>query len=81
MKNIDLTNEFNELIKPEINRRLRNFVVAVLIFGGLWGIWGLFFAIPLATVVQAVLRAWPRHKPEPEQGSAEATPPENIAAE
>ena len=22
--------------------------------------WGIFFAIPLATVVQAVLKAWPR---------------------
>lgn len=35
-------------------------IVAVLVFGGLWGFWGVFFAIPLATVVQAVLRAWPR---------------------
>ena len=34
-------------------------IVAVLIFGGLWGFWGVFFAIPLATVVNAVLRAWP----------------------
>ena len=34
-------------------------IVAVLVFGGLWGFWGVFFAIPLATVVQAVLRAWP----------------------
>ncbi len=35
-------------------------VVAILFFGGIWGFWGVFFAIPLATVVQAVLRAWPR---------------------
>lgn len=34
-------------------------IVAVLVFGGLWGFWGVFFAIPLATVVQAVLKAWP----------------------
>ena len=34
-------------------------IVAVLMFGGLWGFWGVFFAIPLATVVQAVLKAWP----------------------
>jgi len=25
-----------------------------------WGFWGVFFAIPLATLVQAVLEAWPR---------------------
>ena len=35
-------------------------IVAILVFGGLWGFWGVFFAIPLATLVQAVLSAWPR---------------------
>jgi len=35
-------------------------IVAILVFGGLWGFWGVFFAIPLATLVNAVLRAWPR---------------------
>ena len=35
-------------------------VVAVLLFGGLWGVWGVFFAIPLATLVQTVFMAWPR---------------------
>jgi putative permease len=35
-------------------------IVAILVFGGLWGFWGVFFAIPLATVVNAILRAWPR---------------------
>lgn len=34
-------------------------IVAVLVFGGLWGFWGVFFAIPLATLVQAVIKAWP----------------------
>jgi len=38
-------------------------IVAVLVFGGLWGFWGVFFAIPLATLVQAVLSAWPHHEP------------------
>ncbi len=32
--------------------------VAIMVFGGLWGFWGVFFAIPLATVVKAVLSAW-----------------------
>ena len=35
-------------------------IVAVLAFGGLWGFWGVFFAIPLATLVKAILNAWPR---------------------
>ena len=47
-------------------------VVAVLFFGDLWGVWGVFFAIPLATLVQAVLNAWPR------QIGAQA-PPESSA--
>ncbi len=38
-------------------------VVAILVFGGLWGFWGVFFAIPLATLVQAVLKAWPSIPP------------------
>ena len=35
-------------------------IIAVLVFGGLWGFWGVFFAIPLATVVQVLLKVWPR---------------------
>lgn len=35
-------------------------IVAVLAFGGLWGLWGVFFAIPLATLIKAIYTAWPR---------------------
>jgi putative permease len=52
-------------------------IIAILVFGGVWGFWGVFFAIPLATLVQAVLNAWSRKPggdeyPEkaPAQGSA-----------
>ena len=34
-------------------------ISAALVFGGIWGFWGLFFSIPLATLVQAVINAWP----------------------
>ena len=34
-------------------------VTAVLFFGGIWGFWGVFFAIPLATLIKAILNAWP----------------------
>ncbi len=34
-------------------------IVAILVFGGVWGFWGVFFAIPLATLVNAVIQAWP----------------------
>lgn len=33
-------------------------IIAVLFFGGLWGFWGVFFAIPLATLVKALMNAW-----------------------
>ncbi len=32
-------------------------IAAVLFFGGIWGFWGVFFAIPLATLVVAVIDA------------------------
>jgi putative permease len=35
-------------------------IISVLFFGGVWGVWGVFFAIPLATLVKAVLTSWPR---------------------
>ncbi|MEM7402142.1 MAG: AI-2E family transporter [Pseudomonadota bacterium] len=37
-------------------------ISAVLVFGGIWGLWGVFFAIPLATLVNAVIKAWPTKK-------------------
>lgn len=34
-------------------------IAAVLVFGGLWGLAGVFFAIPLATLIKAIINAWP----------------------
>jgi len=39
-------------------------IVSVLFFGGLWGFWGVFFAIPLATLVKALITSWPRSPSE-----------------
>lgn len=50
------------LFSEAVNLHPVAIIVAVLLFGGLWGFWGVFFAIPLATLVKAVLNAWP--KPE-----------------
>ncbi len=35
-------------------------ILSVLVFGGIWGFWGVLLAIPLATVVKAILTFWPR---------------------
>lgn len=37
-------------------------ILSVLVFGGIWGFWGVFFAIPLATVADVLLRMWPAAK-------------------
>ncbi len=48
------------LFSEAVNLHPIAIIVAILLFGGLWGFWGVFFAIPLATVVKALLSAWPR---------------------
>lgn len=39
-------------------------IMAILLFGNLWGFWGVFFAIPLATLVKAAINAWPSREAE-----------------
>lgn len=46
-------------------------IVAILTFGGLWGFWGVFFAIPLATLIQAIIKAWPRENSQKAAGSSQ----------
>ena len=53
-------------------------IVAILVFGGLWGFWGVFFAIPLATLVQAVLKAWPRNA-KAQDGQEETSEAADVA--
>ena len=54
------------LFSEMVNLHPTAIIAAVLLFGGLWGIWGVFFAIPLATLVHAVINSWPREKIEKE---------------
>ncbi len=46
------------LFSEVVNLHPNAIIIAVLVFGGLWGFWGVFFAIPLATVANAIIRAW-----------------------
>lgn len=48
------------LFSEAVNLHPVAIIVAILFFGGVWDFWGVFFAIPLATLVKAVLTAWPR---------------------
>lgn len=50
------------LFSEAVNLHPLVIIIAALIFGGLWGFWGVFFAIPLATLVKAVVNAWPSNE-------------------
>ena len=47
------------LFSEAVNLHPIAILLAILFFGGIWGLWGVFFAIPLATLIKAVLNAWP----------------------
>jgi putative permease len=47
------------LFSDVVNLHPLAIIVSILVFGGLWGFWGIFFAIPLATLVKALIYAWP----------------------
>ena len=48
------------LFSEMVNLHPAAIIMSVLVFGGLWGVWGVFFAIPLATLVHSVMNSWPR---------------------
>lgn len=48
------------LFSETVNLHPISIIIAILVFGGLWGFWGVFFAIPLAALVKALISNWPR---------------------
>lgn len=48
------------LFSEAVNLHPVAIIVAVLFFGSIWGLWGVFFAIPLATLIKAVMNCWPK---------------------
>lgn len=61
------------LFSDAVNLHPVAIILAVLLFGGLWGLWGVFFAIPLATLIKALYNAWPRNEvASPESEGLEA---------
>lgn len=48
------------LFSEAVNLHPVTIIIAVILFGGMWGFWGVFFAIPLATLVKAVVNAFPQ---------------------
>ncbi len=52
------------LFSDAVNIHAVAIIAAILVFGGLWGFWGVFFAIPLATLVKALINVWPTRSEE-----------------
>jgi len=62
------------LFSDAVNLHPIAIIVAILVFGGLWGFLGVFFAIPLATLVKALINIWPTtadYLQESAEGTAE----------
>ncbi|MAT91692.1 MAG: AI-2E family transporter [Halioglobus sp.] len=59
------------LFSEAVNLHPVAIILAVLFFGGIWGLWGVFFAIPLATLIKAILNAWPRSDAEAVEAAAD----------
>ena len=38
-------------------------MLAVFVFGSMFGFWGVFFAIPIATLIKAIWNSWPENLP------------------
>ena len=52
------------LLGREVNLHPAVIMVAVLIFGGIWGFWGLLLAVPIATFIRAIYTSWPKKEVE-----------------
>lgn len=53
------------LFSKAMNLDAFSILCAIFIFGGLWGFWGVFFSIPLATFVRTLFIYWPNSVVEP----------------
>ena len=43
------------LFSEVINLHPMFILVSIILFGGIWGAWGVFFAIPLAIIIQSII--------------------------
>jgi len=57
------------LFSEAVNLHPVAIIIAILFFGGIWGLWGVFFAIPLATLIKAIINAWPEPETLPLAGA------------
>lgn len=48
------------LFSEAVNLHPIAIVISIIVFGGLMGAWGMFFAIPLAIIIKVLMAYWPR---------------------
>ncbi len=53
------------LFSKAMNLDAFSILAAIMIFGGLWGFWGVFFSIPLATFIGTLIVHWPNAETDP----------------
>ena len=51
---------FPLLMGNEVNLHPVLIILAILVFGGIWGFWGLLLAVPIAPLIRAVFKVWPK---------------------
>lgn len=54
------------LFSKAMNLDAFSILTAIFVFGGLWGFWGVFFSIPLATFIRTLFVYWPTCEVMPE---------------
>lgn len=59
------------LFSDAVNLHPIAIITAVLVFGSWWGLWGVFFAIPLATLIKVIMTSWPQSSGIPEASTTE----------
>ena len=50
------------LFSEAVNLHPLVIITAILFCGGIWGFWGVFFAIPFATLIKTLIDIWPENK-------------------
>ena len=58
-------------------------LLSVIIFGSLWGLWGAFFAVPLATFLGVLIEAWQSSEPvlDGQTDEPSSSPPNKSASQ
>lgn len=68
------------LFSKAMNLDAFSILSAILIFGGLWGFWGVFFSIPLATFIGSMVKYWPiKDKEGAEKDNSNEDKAEDVA--